>query len=195
MYWVKGPECYSIRFEKESSMKLQLVTMMAACLVVAQGATAGDAEQGEAWNRHKGFWAEADVGTGWGYIPDEAGFQGFAWVGALGYRFTVTHAIEGGVGQWHMSREDDDDAYVNFGYLAWRGTVPIADRFAFFGKAGIALLNNPDHHDDGWAGGPFLGLGLSYAVTPQIDLDVQVQGVTAVFVGGGVVTAGAAYHF
>jgi hypothetical protein len=174
-------------------MKLQLVTMMTACLVVARGAAAGEMEQNEAWNRHRGFYAEANFGTGWGYFFNYSGFDGFAWIGAVGYSFTPHHAIEGGFGQWYESDKDEGDAgYINAGYLAWRGTIPIMDRFALFGKLGIAGFDDPD---GGGAGAPFGGLGLSYAVTPQIDVSLQFQGASAVLAGGGALTLGAAYHF
>src|SRR4030042_2432062 len=98
-------------------MKLQIVSTMVACLVVAPWAAAGETEQEQPWNRHNGFYAEANFGIGFAYFgvvtaetaPTAAGADGFAWVGALGYRFTSHHAIEGGFGQWYTTFNDEND--------------------------------------------------------------------------------------
>ncbi len=202
-------------------MKLQLVSMMVICLAMAQGVVAGEAEQDKAWNRYQGFYAEAGVGTGWDLWgvekePADNPFDPFAWVVALGYSFTANHAIELGFGQWpDVDFEDVDNTtysfgggsvithreleYVsgafNLGYLAWRGTVPFQDRWAFFGKVGLMVMNVPGGENDGTQVGLFTGLGVSYAVTRHIDLGVQSQGGLSAEAYAGMLTFGAGYHF
>jgi len=190
-------------------MKPQLVSLMVICLVVAQSSAAGEAEQEQPWNRHKGFYVEGNLGTGFGYFPlttinsewDEvaAGIAGFSWVGALGYGLTSHHAVEGGFGQYYTPFKDEDEehndsGHLNIGYLAWRGTVPIKDRWALFGKLGAMNCSTPDGEvPQRWA--PFSGLGVSYAVTPQIDVSLQYEGAVYVVVGAGMLTLGVTYHF
>ncbi len=202
-------------------MKLRLVSMMVACLAIAQGAAAGEAEQDKAWNRHEGFYAEAGLGTGWdGWgveMKSESNpFSTFAWIGALGYSFTANHAIELGFGQWPDEDFVDEDRssisfeggsavyterleYVsgafNLGYLAWRGTVPFLDRWAFFGKVGLTVMDIPGGENGGTQVGLFTGLGVSYAVTPRIDLRLQSQGGLSGEAYAGMLTFGAGYHF
>jgi len=188
-------------------MKLQFTFAMLICLLMAQLALASE----ESWNRHEGPYAELNLGTGLAYFgvitPEtdvsDSGIDGFSWVGALGYNFTPHHAAEGGFGQWYTAFENDDESvadkeestHLNVGYLAWRGTIPIKDRFAVFGKLGGMLMSIPDTDEEAWMIAPFTGIGLSYAVTPQLELSVQYQGAVYVVAGAGAVTAGLTYHF
>jgi hypothetical protein len=201
-------------------MKVQLVFTLAACLVIAPWVAAGETAPGQAWNRHQGLYLEGNVGTGVSYvgfmtsedIPAGAGVAGFTWVGAIGYSLTAHHAIEGGFGQWFAKFEDEEVAWdeegnritrveensaqLNVGYLAWRGTVPIQDRFAFFGKLGaMGTVVTNKKEDTGWIVIPFTGLGFSYAVTPQIDVSLQYQGAIYVLASAGALTLGVTYHF
>jgi hypothetical protein len=202
-------------------MNVRLGFALVVCLVVAPWVVAGETASGQAWNRHQGLYVEGSVGTGFSYLgimtsedtPVDAGFTGFTWVGAVGYRFTAHHAIEAGFGQWfatfedettvgydeegnRITRTEENSAQLNVPYLAWRGTVPIKDRFAFFGKLGVtgAIVTNKEE-DTAWLAIPFTGLGFSYAVTPQIDVSIQYQGAIYVLASAGALTAGVAYHF
>jgi opacity protein-like surface antigen len=192
-------------------MKLQLVATVVVCLAFAEGAVAEQTQPEQLWNRHRGFYVEGNVGTGFGWFLfslDEdkwfggSGFGGYSWLGTLGYSLTTHHAIEGGYGQWYTPDEDQhgDRGQIDFGYLAWRGTVPLGDRFAFFGKLGPMVAAAPHAHGQHsdlrqphWL--LFTGLGVSYAVTPQIDLSLQYQGACYILVSGGILTLGAGYHF
>lgn len=200
-------------------MKLQILFTMLICFLATQLALAGEAQDEQPWNRHEGPYAEMNLGTGLAYFgvitsetdTSDAGINGFSWVGALGYSFTPHHAVEGGFGQWYTEFENDDEymdekgniqvrveeveTQLNFGYLAWRGTVPIKDRFAFFGKLGGMFISIPDTDEEAWMILPYSGIGLSYAVTPQLELNVQYQGAVYVLAGAGAVTAGVTYRF
>jgi len=46
-----------------------------------------------------------------------------------------------------------------------------------------------------WLIAPYGGIGFSYAVTPQLELNVQYQGAAYVLAGAGGVTAGVIYSF
>lgn len=192
-------------------MRLPLVATLIACFAVAQGAVAGETEQDQAWNRHQGFYVEGNAGTGFAWFlfslggnewTGESGFGGYSWLGTLGYSLTTHHAVEGGYGQWYTADTDQhgDRGRIDFGYMAWRGTVPLGDRFAFFGKLGPMVAAVPGAHgQDSHARQPhwmlFTGLGVSYAVTPRIDLSLQYQGASYVLISGGILTLGAGYHF
>ncbi len=208
---VVEPSLYYLNFlERKIQMKLQIILTTLICLLVAQLALAGE----ESWNRHEGPYAEMNLGTGFAYlgilsgtagIADDYnvstyGINGFSWVGALGYSFTPHHAAEGGFGQWYSDFEDVDyydtiSTHLNFGYLAWRGTLPIKDRYAVFVKLGGMLLNGSDTSTDRWLLRPFTGIGMSYAVTPELELNIQYQGAVYAIYGAGALTAGATYRF
>jgi len=206
---------YLISLERKLQMKLQILFTMLICFLVTQLALAGEAQDEQPWNRHEGPYAEMNLGTGFAYLgllsgtagiaedynASTYGINGFSWVGALGYSFTPHHAAEGGFGQWYADFEDvdhyDEDVStnLNFGYLAWRGTLPIKDRFAVFVKLGGMLISIPDTSADEWLLRPFTGIGMSYAVTPELELSVQYQGAVYAIYGAGALTAGATYRF
>jgi hypothetical protein len=188
-------------------MRHHIFFTLSVLLLVASAVSAGEGTQ--QWNRHEGPYAEVNVGTNLYYLgafssagdASDAGFQGFGWTAAAGYAFTPNHAIEGGFMQNYLDFEVEEDSdtevstHTNIVYLTWRGTVPIRDRFAFFGKLGGMLASVPDTDESAWVILPFTGLGVSYAMTPAVDLSVQYQGAVYGIVGGGALTVGATYHF
>jgi len=195
-------------------MKLQLVSTMVACLIVAQGVAAEQTQQEQAWNRHTGYYAEGNLGITWALWGIEMETDAIpAWVGALGYSFTEHHAVEIGFGQSYGNFDDEDRPHwifeglwrtkapdyvsgsLNLGYLAWRGTVPIKDRWAFFGKLGVTVMDIPGGANDGTVMAFFNGVGLSYAVTPRIDISLQAQGGATGAAYAAMWTLGVAYHF
>ena len=186
--------------------------LISVCIfLVVASAPAHAQDEGQQWNRHQGYYGELNAGTGLAYlgvisssVTDEdttqSGVNGFAWNAAVGYNFNPNSAIEGGFLQWYADFEDDDDddevsTHMDMGYIAWRGTVPIRQRFAFFGKVGAMLASIPDTDESNWAVLPFTGLGVSYAITPRIDFCVQYQGAVYIIVGAGAFTGGITYHF
>jgi hypothetical protein len=197
---------YLTSLERRPQMKQRILLTMVTCVLVTQLALADEGQQ--PWNRHKGFYAEGNVGTNIyylgvvssGYDAASSGLEGFAWNVAGGYGFTTHHAVEGGFMQNYADFDVGTTAVplvvstnVNVVYLAWRGTLPIKDRFALFGKLGAMVLTHPK--SDKWMALPYTGLGVSYAVTPKIDISVQYQGAVYVVAGAGALTVGATYHF
>jgi hypothetical protein len=198
--------------------------LISVCIfLVVASAAAHAQDEGQQWNRHEGYYGELNAGTGLAYLgvistsvtdadTTQSGVNGFAWNAAVGYNFNPNSAIEGGFLQWYadFEKEDDDDVvithtdghgddevstHMDVGYIAWRGTVPIRQRFAFFGKVGAMLVSIPDTDESSWAVLPFTGLGVSYAITPRIDFCVQYQGAVYIIVGAGAFTGGITYHF
>ncbi len=196
-------------------MKMPMVLTIAACILAAQPAlTQGQ----EPWNRHQGFYVEGNAGTNliylgiisgeWAEAPAATG--GFAWHAAGGYAFTEHHAVEAGFMQnyaWYDTETPDNEhtvsTHANVVYGAWRPTLPIGDRLSIFAKLGLMYVWVPGIQadetetevDEVGMVAPYTGLGLSYAVTPQIDISVQYQGAVYIVAGAGALPVGAAYHF
>lgn len=201
-------------------MKRTFLFAVAIICFSAQLALADDGQLKQQWNKHQGYYAEVNMGTNLYYLgafssageASTGGFQGFGWCAAGGYNFTATHAIEGGFMQNYLTFEDDDgeaeaDSHTNIYYIAWRGTVPIKERFSFFGKVGAMAITVPEVEvktkgteedvdtSDNFLVLPFTGLGVSYAITPKIDFTVQYQGAVYLIIGAGALTGGITYHF
>lgn len=187
---------------------MKKVWLMSICMVLVMTCAAAHAQdEGQQWNRHQGYYAELNAGTNLVYLgimsgfgeTSSAGIMGFGWNAAGGYNFNAAHALEVGFMQNYAQYDDEDDnetwTNTNIGYIAWRGTVPINQRFAFFGKLGAMLISIPDTDEDAWVVLPFTGLGVSYAITPRIDFSVQYQGAVYLIVGAGAFTGGITYHF
>ena len=185
------------------------VTIIGVLMIWRPGPTmAEDTLQNNAWNRHKGWYGELNAGTNLYYLgvfssageASNGGFYGFSWNAAIGYDFNPSHALEAGFMQNYAEYEDEDEdidveTNTNIAYLAYRGTVPLGRRAAIFGKLGLMIFSIPDIDDDSWLMLPYTGLGLRYAVTPQIDISAQYQGAIYVLAGAGAFTAGITYHF
>ncbi len=188
----------------------QLLFILASICFFAPIALAEEEQQEDKWNRHQGFFGELNLGTNLYYLgmvtsegeAASSGFHGFGWSIAGGYSFKPTHAIEAGFMQNYARYIDDSTSLdlkistnTNIAYLAWRGTIPIRDRFAFFGKLGAMLISIPDTDEDTWVVLPYTGLGLSYALTQNIEINLQYQGAVYLIVGAGALTGGITYHF
>jgi hypothetical protein len=107
--------------------------------------------------------------------------NGFAGVVFFGYQFNSYFATEAGYN------------YASPGYslfpLAIKGILPLgADkRFKLFGKLGPTLTNSSVE--------PFLGLGAGYAVTPNLDVAIEMNGTTTPSSGMSSTTINCIYHF
>ncbi len=191
-------------------MKKQLLLVLASICFFSQIALAEEGQQEDQWNRHQGFFGELNLGTNLIYLgafssagdASGGGFIGFGWALSGGYYFKPAHAIEGGFMQNHADYDDtqggveiEERTNSNIAYLAWRGTVPIHDRFAFFGKLGVMLFSVPQTDESPWALLPYTGLGASYAITPNIECSIQYQGAVYLIAGAGALTGGITYHF
>lgn len=148
------------------------------------------------------------------------GLQGVGWSAAMGYRINPGGlAMELGFGQNTLDVKTNPffapdttvttrvRAYVPYAALRW--DVLIADsHFAFIPKLGIMYVDLPsknivDSKDprniDTTQGlatlAPFIGLGMSYAVTHNIRFVVQYQGAVYGFLNAGLLSAGLDYYF
>jgi hypothetical protein len=191
-------------------MKKGILFGIAAVLFFSQLALAEQGQQKQQWNLHQGYYAELNAGTNFYYFgvissdfdASASGTHGFGWNVAGGYNFSPSHAIEVGFMQNYADYEEEDDpelevsAHTNVGFAAWRGTMPIGERFGIHIKLGLMLLTIPETETkDYWLMLPFSGIGASYAITPKIDFSVQYQGAVYVLAGAGALTAGITYHF
>jgi opacity protein-like surface antigen len=162
------------------------------------------------WNEHTGFYAEINGGSNFyaGILPtsegtfSSAGFQGVGWNANLGYFFTHHFALEGGSMQNYAKLDFDEgdnlSGHLNIPYLTTRFNVPIGDKFSFVAKAGLMAVwatDDENHENTATLVLPFTGIGLSYALTPNLETSVQYQGAVYGVVNLGLVSAGLTYHF
>ncbi len=162
------------------------------------------------WNQYQGFYVEANTGVNIYNIKvfkSESGLKGFGWNTAFGYRFTPHFGVEG-VFMYPLSSLS----------AAMRLTLPIGQRAAFFGKLGLMYAfganekNNDDNSEnnngnEGDSGNdnkshstsskilPYTGLGFSYALTQNLEMSVQCQGLVLGVVNAGLLSTGLTYHF
>lgn len=163
------------------------------------------------WNQYQGFYVEANTGVNVYNIKvfkSESGLKGFGWNTAFGYRFTPHFGVEGAF-MYPLSSLS----------TAMRLTLPIGQRAAFFGKLGLmyAFSTNKKSNDDnssennngneGDSGNdnkshstsskilPYTGLGFSYALTQNLEMSVQCQGLVLGVVNAGLLSTGLTYHF
>ncbi len=194
-------------------MRNLIVLVLAAFLFSTQLALADDAQQAQQdqqWNRHQGFYLEANGGTNLYYLAiltsefdgSHSGFNGGGWSAAVGYNWRPIFAAEVGFMQNYMKFEEDDDedndisTHTNVLYGAARFDVPIGDRFAFIAKLGLMIPTiAADDVEDPSLLLPFIGVGSSYAITPNIDFSLQYQGAVYVIAGAGLFSGGLTYHF
>lgn len=186
-----------------------LLTLIATLMIWGPGqAVAEEKLQDTSWNRHKGGYIEFNGGTNLYYLgvfssewrASNGGFNGFSWNAATGYSFTPSMAVEAGFMQNYALFEVEDtgvdvSSHTNIAYLAWRGSVLIGQRAACFGKLGLMLFSIPDIDEGAWVMLPYTGIGLRYAITQQIDFNIQYQGAIYILAGAGAFTAGITYNF
>lgn len=174
----------------------------------AAGMAADFADQ--AWNRHKGVYADANVGTNVAYlaistneVDPDARIRGFGWNAAGGYAWSRFFGLEGGFMQNYIKFTDEetqDSAYhhINVSYLAAKFTLPVGKRLSVIGKVG-AMKPRPAGpiEEEDWPDTvlPYLGIGAGFAVTPNLDITIQYQGALYGVVGAGLLGAGLTYHF
>jgi opacity protein-like surface antigen len=191
-------------------MKKRIVLALVTTMFSTQLALADDAPQDQQWNRHQGFYVEANGGTNLYYFAvfstgedtSASGFTGGGWSAAVGYNFKPIYAAEVGFMQNYAKFEDEEDddidvsTHTNVPYAAARFDVPIGDRFGFIAKLGLMIPSIADNDVDApTLILPFVGVGGSYAITPNLDVSLQYQGAVYVIVGGGLFSGGLTYHF
>ncbi len=166
-----------------------------------------------AMNRHAGAYVEANLGVNMysaGIFSSEhksvnSGINGYAFNTAVGYYLNDYFGLEGGFTRSSLKLNDSDDSSfyqnINAPYASMRFNVPIGERFSFIAKLGVMYACAVDDKHDSTDGRyigialPYTGIGVSYAVTPKVDLTVQYQGAVYGVVNAGVMTGGVTYHF
>ncbi len=189
-------------------MTNRLILALAASLFLAPLALAEDAQEEQQWNRHQGFYVEGNGGANLFYFAlfstemdaADSGFKGGGWSIAAGYNFKPSYAAEIGFMQNFAKFEDDDGDKVssntNVPYAAARFDVPIGDRFGFIAKVGFMVPSIASEDAENAAVMlPFVGVGGSYAITPNLDITLQYQGAVYLVVGAGLFSGGLTYHF
>jgi opacity protein-like surface antigen len=150
-----------------------------------------------------------------------AGVHGMGWSAALGYKFTEGFGLEAGFMQnyaeFDLEEDDDDDdddrfnddddeenvsGNTNIPYAAMRFAFPIGDQFAILAKLGAMHVSidteddeEADDVDDAYIVLPYTGVGVSYAITPEVELLLQYQGAIYGIVNAGLLSGGVAYNF
>lgn len=122
---------------------------------------------------------------------------GFAYNGDIGYQFNTYFGLELGYNHFanetHLSTWRTDSLSNYSGDIALKATLPVADRWSLFGKAGLAYV----HHEaeyfhiangntnltlplNGSISGPapYLAAGASYELSQHLDLNAQIHGTT-----------------
>ena len=170
-------------------MKHRTLSLLALSLMLIAQTAVAASDGSDVYNRHQGWYGEVLGGTNIGGADvNDIGHGGFGVSGALGYQFTSIIGVEAG-----YIRNQIDDLHIDNGYVAARLTAPIGDRFSLFGKLGGIYSNFGGGLDDSIVS-PFIGAGLAYSVTPQLDINAQIQGFVHSGLSIGVVGGGLTYH-
>ena len=169
---------------------------------------------GFAGEEKKGY-VELGGGTGLALltVPSYAGgvVGGRGWNGAFGYNVTPKFSVEAGFIRY-ITHDSSEDQQINTPYIAGRFAIPLSQRFALLLKIGLmdAVMTTTykDEFEGGWIEElpsrrqetdayvlPFTGIGVSYALSPRFDLNVQYQGAVYVIGGLGLLSTGLTYHF
>lgn len=153
-------------------------------------------------NQHTGPYGEINLGINhysWYFFPFASDTRGFGWNAAAGYNFTSIFALEGGFMQNYLqgytSNSDGSEIvrtnHINVPYTAMRFSAPIGERFALLGKLGVMAPNRAGQGKIL----PYVGIGMSYALTDKLDVTAQYQGAVYGFFNAGLVSGGLTYHF
>jgi hypothetical protein len=151
----------------------------------------------------------------------DSGLKGFAWDVALGYMYGVHWGLEGGFTQYFLeasvtasntSGSTTVQTWTNIEspYAAFRFNIPVGHRFAIIPKLGLEYLYSGKKTVTTQIGGqsatgtlskisgvlPFMGIGASYAIRPNLSIVVQLQGMVLFpFAEFGIFGAGLDYYF
>lgn len=107
-----------------------------------------------------------------------------------GYRLHANWAVEAGYADLGKSKYrqtgfPDGTIKTNLWHVDAVGILPLADKFAVFGKLGVAQMN---YEDSGYKENkttPHLGLGVSYALTPAVALRAEYDDYGKASFGSG----------
>lgn len=142
----------------------------------------------QSYNKYTGFYVAGNVGA----IADResvdlfsihvthASIGGYGLNGIVGYQFNPYLAPEVGVSYYRRYGEE-----VMVYDAALKGILPLGQRFNINGKLGAGLYSS--HNESETV--PYLGAGVGYAVTPNLDIDLNIQGS---YIDFGIASAGLA---
>ena len=142
-----------------------------------------------------GAYIEGNIGTLYESV-DILGIQASAFGSLglnanLGYQFNRYLAAEAGYTAYGIG---ETGGIVNGVDAAAKFILPFQigeSDFSVFAKLGVAdLFKGGDNSVT-----PLAGIGAAYAITPNLDLNVQAQGVTEGFFSLGLLSTGLTYHF
>jgi len=155
-------------------------------------------------NKHTGPYAELNVGSNLYYLgvfssenkTHGAGLRGYGWNAVVGYGFSPTFGLEGGWMQNYVN-VDHGTHHLNVPFVTTRFTVPLGDRFSFIAKLGLTAPSVPEatKTKKPFVILPYTGIGLGYAMTQNLDVNVQYQGAVYGIAGAGLASVGVTYHF
>ena len=176
------------------------------------------------WNQHTGFFAEGGLGMNgfYAFLPNNqstGAFKGWGVGATVGYNIINTIGIEGGfiyssdlnyaveTSAWNVNLSAAAAARLYIPYFSMRFSVPVGHKVNVIFKIGMMYPYGNINLDAQAAGiqasgrisgdhlMPFSGLGLTIAVTPQLDISLMYQGAVYVMGSGGLTSAGVTYHF
>ena len=95
-----------------------------------------------------------------------------------GYRLHTNWALEGGYAdlgknKYRYTGEPEGTTKTNVWHIDAVGILPLADKFAAFGKLGVAQMNYSDAGLKFHKTTPHFGLGVSYALLPVLALRAE----------------------
>lgn len=166
-------------------MKLKITSLLVSFILALSFINVAAAKPHE-----RGAYLEGNIGTNYASFhflgADYSEFDSVGVNANLGYQFFRYLALETGVTTYNRGLIGVD--------AVLKAIVPLElgnNDISLFGKIGPAYVT--DGHGDSLL--PYLGLGAAYAVTPNLDINVQAQGVTVGFASLGLLSAGLTYHF
>jgi len=172
--------------------KLVSLGVITAGLLVAQMSMAApkSPDVNKAFNHHKGLYAEIN-GGGFFFSNDlfniNTHLSGFLLNGTVGYQFNSYFAIEAGYNQFFANRDSLGGVDV-----AIKGILPVGKRVSLSAKLG-GMRFMPKAQDNNIY--PYVGLGVAYAVTKNLDVTVQSDLLYIPWASTLMTTGGLTYHF
>ncbi len=172
-------------------------------------------------NYHQGYYMQGGVGTYAGFVDYSTDMRytgahgGVGGLFAAGYQTGPHFGIEMDALYGHFSVNDKEiggnDSVSANGLLvgpAIKGIATLGNHFYLTGRLGVGYLGiwendniktgTPiDNHDkvSGSLVVPFDGIGMGYAVTNHLDINLNYTGELLLIANAGLVSAGVTYHF
>ncbi len=166
-------------------MKRKIISSSLASLLLSFGVVHG----AQTLIVPRGLYTQLNVGTNIADINlvqvnlETKKFKHLAANLVVGYQYNPYFATEVSLTQYYLQGTSIDTYNPTL-----VGILPLNKHIAMFAKTGVFYV-------DGVKWWPFLGAGMSYAITPHLALNVQISDYTFQDVGLGLITLGLGYHF